>query len=318
MKTFKTFAIIASIILFAGCNTNKIEEEHIETRDIYSLDNVIPAKMTTKELKPKEKTFNYHIVDDKTIEENFYKQRIPKEFCDAFLYYTRKFPEIRMPFYSIMVHESGNFKVYKRKNVNGSYDLGPSHLNTNNIKNAYFRKLYNPTDESHITTVYCFYMVMSINYFYDMCDKFNWNYTDAFYAYNGGQKAPSIIKSNYIPKNKQSYVKNVKAYARAVNKNIDKYSEEFAIYKADIQDQINTGLAYIKENQDNYQNFSDVYIVFNEKGELVMNLVDNNTIAFSGADFDSDLIKQMHSNIIVNIRREDYFLYLIEKISVIG
>ena len=95
-------------------------------------------------------------------------------------------------------------------------DSTVNHLNSNNIKNAYCRELYNPTDESHITNVYCFDMVMSINYFRDMVDKFG-NIRDAFYAYNGGQKAPKIINSNIIPKSKERFVKNVKAYANSVS-----------------------------------------------------------------------------------------------------
>lgn len=316
MNLLKYIAIFVAIVILSGCNTNKTK---------FVRDNLTDQNVNIHDLEQlhcsysPEKVFKMHIVDEKTIEENFYKQRIPKEFADAFLYYTRNFPELRMAFYSIMVHESGNFKVYKRKNTNGSYDLGPSHLNSNNIKNAYFRELYNPKDESHITSVYCFYMVMSINYFHDMVDKFNWDLIDAFYAYNGGQKAPAIIKSNYIPKGKVNFVKNVKAYANAISNNIYKFSEELESYKTEINDQIQYGLTYLKDNINQYRHYSDVYIDFDSNGKLVMNLTNTptGTIASNRSSLPNH-IENPNNNVVINIRREDYALYLLENKIVIS
>jgi hypothetical protein len=158
--------------------------------------------------------------DDITLE--FYKERIPKEFYNAFIYYTKDYTDIRMPFFCIMVHESNNFTSYSHKNENGTWDYGPSHLNQSNVENAYFRKLYSPVDESRITTKYCYYMVMTINFFIDMTNKYGLN--NAFMPYNGGEKVFNILKNN-DKNHKKSYIYNVKSYDRAINRNIIKYTK---------------------------------------------------------------------------------------------
>lgn len=298
--------IITSTII--SCNT---------TNDIIKSDK---HKTTSKNsIKPSTysiPTFNFHIIGNEEIEENFYKTRIPKAYSDAFLYYTRNHKELRMSFYSIMVHESGNFKVYERRNSNGSYDLGPSHLNTNNIKNAYFRKLYNPTDESHITNKYCFYMVMSLNYFIDMVDKFGGNLTDAYYAYNGGQKAPSIIHSKNIPKNKQKFVKNVSSYGNAILNNIEKYTEELKLYKQEILTCIFKGLEYLRNHELQYESGTNVYIQFNEIGQLVLKTIPpiSNVLVMNNLKH----FYKFRNDIIVNNRRDDYILNLTEDKDIIS
>ncbi len=97
-----------------------------------------------------------HILSDEKLIENFYLDNIPAEYSDAFLYYTRNRKEMRPYFFSLMMHESNGFTIFEHKNKDGSYDYGPSQLNSNNIKNEKFRNWYNPKDESHITNKYCF------------------------------------------------------------------------------------------------------------------------------------------------------------------
>ena len=309
-KLFTTWmcSTIAITLLFMSCKTS---ENHINEYKVEPISyEKISVRTSIEDIAPK---FKYHVISDTEIEENFYKQRIPSTYSDAFLYYTRKCPELRMAFYSIMVHESANFTVYKRKNTDGSYDLGPSHLNSNNIKNAYFRELYNPTDESHITNVYCFYMVMSINYFRDMVDKFG-NIRDAFYAYNGGQKAPKIINSNIIPKSKERFVKNVKAYANSVSTYVDKHEKELFEYKNQINSDIEYGINYVKTNSHKYRNYTDVYFTFNETGSGVIinlkNIIEINLLA-SNHGFPSRRY-EFTNNIIVADWRKYNILNLIK------
>ena len=99
--------------------------------------NVSPKQNATNKRADMEK---HRYATTNAIMEMYYKEHIPEEFCDAFIYYTRTCPDIRQEFYSIMVHESGNFKSYVNKNANGSYDLGPSQLNSYNLKNKYCYK----------------------------------------------------------------------------------------------------------------------------------------------------------------------------------
>ena len=298
--------IITSTIISCNTTNDIIKSDKRKTTSKNSI------KLSTYSIP----TFNFRIIGNEEIEENFYKTRIPKAYSDAFLYYTRNHKELRMSFYSIMVYESGNFKVYERRNSNGSYDLGPSHLNTNNIKNAYFRKLYNPTDESHITNKYCFYMVMSLNYFIDMVDKFDGNLTDAYYAYNGGQKAPSIIHSKNIPKNKQKFVKNVSAYGNAILNNIEKYTEELKLYKQKILTCIFKGLEYLRNHELQYESGTNVYIQFNEIGQLVLKTIPpiSNVLVINNLKH----FYKFRNDIIVNNRRDDYILNLTEDKDIVS
>ena len=166
-------------------------------------------------------------LSDNELEEAWYKERIPAKYADAFLYYTRNKPEMRMNFYSLMVHESSNFTAYVHKNKDGSYDYGPSQLNSRNLTNKTFQKYYRPTDESHITNKYCFYMVETINFYWDLYNKVGEKY--AFFAYNGGEKAANWKKRGI--KSNSNLIKNVTTYDKAVRSNVEKYTKELASYK---------------------------------------------------------------------------------------
>lgn len=311
MKNLKKIVnIVIFTLIFCSCNSLKQNEDKNEDQN--EISKINPKNIVQMATLPKLPTFKYHYISDEEIEESFYKERIPKTYVDAFLYYTKDHKELRMPFYSIMVHESANFKVYKRRNTNGSYDLGPSHLNTNNIKNAYFRELYNPKDESHITNVYCFYMIMSLNYFRDMVDKFDGNMLNAYYAYNGGQKAPSIINSKYIPKNKIDFVKNVKAYGNVVKNYVSQFNLELDSYRSETYEKIASGVEYLNKNIARYSQYTDVFIQYDENNVLQMKLVkipSLNTLALN--NFQG--IYKTTNNVIINIRREDNILYLIKE-----
>ena len=171
---------------------------------------------------------SHHILTDEMLEENFYLDNIPTEYGDAFLYYTKDTKEMRPYFFSLMMHESNGFTAFKHKNKDGSYDYGPSQLNSNNIKNEKFRNWYNPKDESHITNRYCFYMVMSINFYWDLVNKYGYDY--AFYAYNGGERTVKLIK-NKSSRN-ASLIKAVKSYDAAVRKRMQQAEKNLEKYVA--------------------------------------------------------------------------------------
>ena len=171
---------------------------------------------------------SHHILTDEMLEENFYLDNIPTEYGDAFLYYTKDKKEMRPYFFSLMMHESNGFTAFKHKNKDGSYDYGPSQLNSNNIKNEKFRNWYNPKDESHSTNRYCFYMVMSINFYWDLVNKYGYDY--AFYAYNGGERTVKLIK-NKSSRN-ASLIKAVKSYDAAVRKRMQQAEKNLEKYVA--------------------------------------------------------------------------------------
>lgn len=235
MKKHYIYKIISLylIIFIIALTTKTLSAKNINRNT--ELDFITSVKMLesyyNESLYEKEKTklyLEYFNNIKKEKEEEFYKERIPKEFADAFLYYTQDCKNLRLPFYAIMFHESGNFKSYVNKNLNGTYDLGPSQLNTSNMENARFRELYNPKDESHVTTKYCFYMVMTINFFKDLVYKYGID--NAIYCYNGGEKALSILESKSLSDKYKTYVNNITNYHNSVSKYIEKFQIDFNNY----------------------------------------------------------------------------------------
>lgn len=168
------------------------------------------------------------ILPTETIQENFYRSRIPEEFIDAFLYYTKDRKEMRLIFYSIMVYESANFRVYEHLNPNKSIDYGPSHLNSCNIKNKYFIELYGPDDTTHITSTYCYYMVLTINLYWDLHTKYGPRY--ALYGYNGGERAIKLIQDKSYTNSQMEYIRHVTAYNRNVNAHLLEYEKTLRNY----------------------------------------------------------------------------------------
>lgn len=169
---------------------------------------------------------SYQLKPDHVFEEEYYRQVIPAEFCETFLYYTKDFPEIRLNFYSIMVHESGNFKYFKNRNRNGTLDLGPSQLNSANLENPDFVDAFAPKDNYHIYSMNCYYMVLTINYYHDLYKRLGDEF--AFYAYNGGDRAARLVRENNKSSRYASLIKAVTTYDASVRALIEKHKAEMA------------------------------------------------------------------------------------------
>lgn len=244
-------------------------------------------------------------LSDNELEEAWYKERIPAKYADAFLYYTRTKPEMRMNFYSLMVYESSNFTAFVHKNYDGSYDYGPSQLNSKNLTNKTFQKYYRPTDESHITNKYCFYMVETINFYWDLYNKVGEDY--AFFAYNGGERAADWKKRGINPNS--SLIKNVTAYDKAVRSNVEKHTKELASYKEEAR---SSHIAKLKRE------FSDLglYVAFNK---YYADTYDSFEIFQIKRQINFDLENRVNMDTIITIyipsprlayiRREDSLLY---------
>lgn len=242
---------------------------------------------------------SHHILTDEMLEENFYLDNIPTEYGDAFLYYTKDKKEMRPYFFSLMMHESNGFTAFKHKNKDGSYDYGPSQLNSNNIKNEKFRNWYNPKDESHITNRYCFYMVMSINFYWDLVNKYGYDY--AFYAYNGGERTVKLIK-NKSSRN-ASLVKAVKSYDAAVRKRMQQAEKNLEKYVAQKRAE------HIDELQYKIiENFNDIRLV-------ALNRSKNKSKSNDSILQDTNEFGNYN---IFYIRREDFLQFEIKEGAVIG
>lgn len=251
-------------------------------------------------------TMSEKSLSDNELEEAWYRERIPAKYADAFLYYTKTKPEMRMNFYSLMVHESCNFTAFVNKNKDGSYDYGPSQLNSRNLTNKTFQKYYRPTDESHITNKYCFYMVETINFYWDLYNKVGEDY--AFFAYNGGERAARWKKRGINPNS--SLIKNVTAYDKAVRSNVEKHTKELASYKkearvlhiAKIKREFNDLGLYAAFDK-YYANIYDSFEVsFQIKRQIKLDLENR-------ASMDTIVTIYTPSPRLAYIRREDSLLY---------
>lgn len=227
LSTICTFALVGLLSLNIISRTNKTMQQNDFNTEIAEKSVTLEAIKVDYEFI-KKYVYDYTKINTEKIEEDFYRERIPAEYAEAFLYYTKNCKNNRIYFYSIMVHESCNFTVFKHKNRDGSIDKGPSQLNSKNLENEYFRELYCPKDESYITTRYCYYMVMTINLYDHLVSKYGYEY--AFYAYNGGDKAVPIIKNNTINKRNKTFVSNIKAYNESVMYNVNRFSQELNNY----------------------------------------------------------------------------------------
>ena len=225
MKKFIMTCLVLGIMFAAY--SKELSIESLESNDFY-------------------KNISYNLLPDDKIAESWYLNKIPKEFGDAFLYYTRSKKEIRLAFFSLMVYESGNFTSMKNVNRDGSIDYGPSQLNSSNMRNKQFQKWYRPKDESHITTKYCFYMVETINFYWDLYNKHGDKY--AFIAYNGGEKTVYYKKNGL--KSNTSLMKKVNRYDKNIRSLIDKYSKELAIYTKNVRNNHIKEIASLYEQPD--------------------------------------------------------------------
>jgi len=213
MKTFKLTVVVTLLLIMTMLGMSCSHYKPVALSEIdYLTDEPVPRINWV--VSYDFNTLSEYLLPTDVIEEQYYLDHIPAEYADAFIYYTRNRKGMRPYFYSLMVHESNNFTAFKHRNADGSYDYGPSQLNSKNIASKKFRDWYNPTDESHITSKYCFYMVMTINFYWDLVNKYGYDY--AFFAYNGGEKTIKMIK-NESSRN-ASLINNVKAYDSAIRK----------------------------------------------------------------------------------------------------
>jgi hypothetical protein len=159
------------------------------------------------------------------LEFKFYKERIPDEFSDAFLFYTDNDSELRLKFYSLMVVESANFKYYYNKNPNGTVDIGPSQLNSANLEDPWFVQIFSPKNDKYINTHHTYCMVLTINFFKDITTWADKEYK--FMVYNGGPKAQRIVPLAYKTAAQKSFTRNVTNYDKLVRAQIEKTKEDF-------------------------------------------------------------------------------------------
>jgi hypothetical protein len=126
------------------------------------------------------------------------REIVPARFQKELIAHTIDFPiEYKLLLLSQADVESYHWTVMKSKpNNNGTIDLGPLGLNSNNIKDPWFRLKYWPTElEEAKADKNVIYMVACINFFTDLLNQFK-TVEEVLIAYNAG---PSTAKNKVRP-----------------------------------------------------------------------------------------------------------------------
>lgn len=173
----------------------------------------------------------------------FYSKLIPEEFMVSFMYFTKDKPYLRPLVYAIMKHESINFLEFTNINKNGTIDHGPMMLNSSNLNNDLFMKLYSP-DKDLIKNMgydindqigkYNFYIGISINLLVDLIEKYtergNSNpITLALRAYNGGENVNTYRASSYKVAKTTRYAKKVLSIYFSTLNQYDSFTKQITI-----------------------------------------------------------------------------------------
>ncbi len=135
-------------------------------------------------------------------------ESVPKKFQKRLFEEIKTFPHSeKLLVLGVANVESGGWRYMEsiRPNTNGTLDKGPMGLNTVNIANPLFRKLYFPEnyasmDPDVLYLVACIRFLDYLNEKYDTLD-------DVLKAYNAGEKR---LKANEIPEKTLKYVRLVK------------------------------------------------------------------------------------------------------------
>jgi hypothetical protein len=119
----------------------------------------------------------------------FVYENVPVEYSKSFFDNTRNNYELGLVYLGIAMKESEGFlhRVSIKPNKDGSIDLGPMQLNSNNLKNEKFMMAFAP--EECIENIDVYYMIICINYFNSLLKDWEGNLYKALQNYNGGRKA---------------------------------------------------------------------------------------------------------------------------------
>ena len=152
-------------------------------------------------------------------------RRIPNEYLETFLYYTRSEEMKALRFHFMAIADIESNWVWMRSfqpNRDGSLDLGPMGLNSNNIKNSDFMNRYAPKDLTHIHNENQLYMVTCMNYFYNLYKNRGLG-EDAFYAYNTG--IGNYLRGHIPDITRRYRRRSIEGIERYLNQTMDVYTE---------------------------------------------------------------------------------------------
>lgn len=190
------------------------------------LDDIVESRIQEKEVTEDTRQI---------LSEQIIKEIIPFKFQEVLIEETKHSYEMRILAMSIGFVESGWVHMRSFKpNKDGSIDLGPMALNSNNIKNDYFMEKYANLKYDYDTDI--FYMVACIRYMEDLVSKHPDNFLKVYNTGILNVRRGTIPESTYkyeelVFKYREKfheYTLNDESYNILRNTIRDKYKQEIS------------------------------------------------------------------------------------------
>lgn len=211
---------------------------------------------------------------------NFLKNRIPSKFVYPFYSFTKDKKSLGLEILGIAQHESA-WRVFKGKvNQNGSVDLGPLMLNSYNIENENFMRVYGIDCDKYKYDTDIYYMCICIN-FYSGIRKELGPYI-SLQVYNGGYRVTRKDCRADLKKTVTTYANVVYKY---INEAIDDYNDFKEAYRQEFLSEFIEMRQFIESLERIKYNYIDDYTPVEEgihkrARYIVYNKIDEETFEF--------------------------------------
>lgn len=206
-----------------------------ETRPLETNTSIFDKMISTENVDKRTENYLYY---------EFVKSSIPEKFVDPFYEKTVDRKNLGLELIGMGYHESG-WKVFRGPtNKNGSVDIGPLMLNSNNIKNKEFMQYFGYDCSQYANDLDIYYMTICINFYASI--RLEYGPYIALQIYNGGYR---ILRARPHSKLKVAVTK----YANLCYNHINKYEKDYK--------------EYVSENEENAK--VQVYVVMIKELEAI-------------------------------------------------
>lgn len=202
-----------------------------ETRLLETNTSIFDKMISTENVDKRTENYLYY---------EFVKSSIPEKFVDPFYEKTVDRKNLGLELIGMGYHESG-WKVFRGPtNKDGSVDIGPLMLNSNNIKNKEFMQYFGYDCSQYANDLDIYYMTICINFYASI--RLEYGPYIALQIYNGGYR---ILRARPHSKLKVAVTK----YANLCYNHINKYEKDYKKYVSENEEnaKVQVYVAMIKE-----------------------------------------------------------------------
>lgn len=190
-----------------------------ETKPLEMYTSIFDKIISTENVDKRTENYLYY---------EFVKSSIPEKFVDPFYEKTVDCKNLGLELIGMGYHESG-WKVFKGPtNKDGSVDIGPLMLNSNNIKNKEFIQHFGYDCSQYANDLDIYYMTICINFYASIRSEYG-PYI-ALQIYNGGYR---ILRARPHSKLKVAVTK----YANLCYNHINKYEKDYKEYVSENEEE---------------------------------------------------------------------------------